>query len=107
MKKQNLTEEINRIKEILNFDTPSIIEEQLWKSLIKKVAPNLEKQFFGDLEKTLGKKLTTATEEEITAAIKSTEMAAMRKLIAKQVYNSEKQTIDNILISFNLTLNSF
>lgn len=103
MKAQNLTEEINRIKEILNFDNPSIIEEQLWKTLIKRVAPNLQKQFFADLEKTLGKKLTAATEEEVVTAIKSAEMATMRKLIAKEVYNAEKQTIDNILKKYDLT----
>jgi hypothetical protein len=103
MKAQNLTEEINRIKEILNFDNPSIIEEQLWKTLIKRVAPNLQKQFFADLEKTLGKKLTAATEDEVVTAIKSAEMGTMRKLIAKEVYNAEKQTIDDILKKYDLT----
>lgn len=103
MKKQNLTEEINRIKEILNFDSPSIIEEQLWKTLIKKVAPNLQRQFFTDLEQNLGKKLTAASESEITAAIRSAEMGAMRKRVAKEIYTAEKQTIDDILKKYDLT----
>ena len=107
--KQNLNEEIARIKKLLTLTESSvteeneILEEQIVQ-FIKNLVPGLERKFVTSIEAKLGKKIATATDSEIGAALKSAEMAALRKEIAATIYASEKAMIDGVFAKYNMSV---
>lgn len=107
--KQNLNEQIARIKQLLTLtESPTveesgIIEEQL-AAFIKKLLPTLENKFISAIEAKLSKKIATATDAEITNAFKSAELATIRKEIAAAVYAAEKNMIDDVYSKYNMSV---
>ena len=73
MSKQKLNEQINRIKELLNINESSVIEEagNPIMDVIRKLVPGLEAKITTALEKELGKALAASTDKEIEVALKS------------------------------------
>lgn len=105
MSKQNLNEEISRIKRLLNISESSVIEEaNPIVDIIKRLVPKLERQFITAVETKLGKKIGMATDAEIATALKSAEMATLRKEIAKAVYSAEKAMIDDVFTKYNMSV---
>lgn len=103
MKKLNLNEEIYRIRKLLLVNESSVIEESNpIGNIVKKFAPSLEKKFIADIEAKLGKSIAQATDVEIETILKSSSMSALRKDIAKAVYASEKQMIDNVFSKYDM-----
>jgi hypothetical protein len=103
--KNNLNEEISRIKKLLNINENTLIlEANPILNLIRKLAPSLEGKFISSVETKLGgKKIAAASEAEIKAAFKSAELAAIRKEIGDAIYTSNKSTIDAIYGKYNMS----
>lgn len=105
MGKQNLNEEIVRIKQLLNIIESSVIEEaNPILGVIKRLAPSLERKFITGIETKIGKKIAQATDAEIETALKSAEMAVIRKEIAQAVYAAEKNMIDGVFAKYNMSV---
>lgn len=103
--KQNLNEEINRIKTLLYINESNVIlEANPLLNIISKLTPALEGKLITGLETKLAKKLANATDAEITTALKSAEMAVIRKEVAEAIYLAEKGTIDSILSKYNMSV---
>lgn len=103
--KQNLNEEINRIKMLLYINESNVIlEANPILNIISKLAPALETKLITSIEKKLAKQITSATDTEITTALKSAEMAAIRTEIAEAIYLAEKRVIDPILSKYNMSI---
>ena len=103
--KNNLNEEISRIKKLLNINENTLIlEANPILNLIRKLAPSLEGKFISSVEAKLGgKKIAAASEAEIKAAFKSAELAAIRKEIGDAIYTAEKSAIDAIFAKYNMS----
>lgn len=102
--KNNLNEEISRIKKLLNINENTLIlEANPILTLVKKLVPSLEGKFITSLEAKLGKKMANASEAEIKTAFKSAEMAVIRREIADAIYAAEKNTIDAIFDKYNMS----
>jgi hypothetical protein len=103
--KNNLNEEISRIKKLLNINENTLIlEANPILTLIRKLAPSLEGKFISSVEAKLGgKKIAAASENEIKAAFKSAELAAIRKEIGDAIYTAEKSAIDAIFAKYNMS----
>ena len=107
MGKQNLNEEIVRIKQLLNIIESSVIEEaNPILGVIKRLAPSLERKFITGIETKIGKRIAQATDAEIETALKSAEMAVIRKEIAQAVYAAEKNMIDGVFAKYNMSVAS-
>jgi len=106
MSKQNLNEQINRIKQLLNINESSVIEEagNPIMDVIRKLVPGLEAKITTALEKELGKVLTASTDKEIEIALKSATMAAVRKELAVAIYAAEKNMIDDVFKKYNMSI---
>jgi hypothetical protein len=106
MSKQNLNEQINRIKQLLNIKESSVIEEagNPIMGVIKKLVPDLEEKITSALEKELGKTLSASTDKEIEVALKSATMAATRKEIAAAIYAVEKKMIDDVFKKYDMSI---
>jgi hypothetical protein len=106
MSRQNLNEQINRIKQLLNIKESSVIEEagNPIMAVIKKLIPDLEEKITTALEKELGKALSASTDKEIEVALKSATMAATRKEIAAAIYAVEKNMIDDVFKKYNMSI---
>ena len=106
MSRQNLNEQINRIKQLLNIKESSVIEEagNPIMAVIKKLIPDLEQKVTTALEKELGKALSASTDKEIEVALKSATMAATRKEIAAAIYAVEKNMIDDVFKKYNMSV---
>jgi hypothetical protein len=106
MSKQNLNEQINRIKQLLNINESSVIEEagNPIMDVIRKLVPGLEAKITTALEKELGKVLTASTDKEIEIALKSATMAAVRKELAAAIYAAEKNMIDDVFKKYNMSI---
>ncbi len=109
--KQNLNEQISRIKELLSLNESSIVDEtsaielnEQWAQFVKTFVPALERKIIAGLEGKLGKKIAQATDAEIATALKSTELAVLRKEIAAAVYASEKTMIDDVFSKYNMSI---
>lgn len=102
--KNNLNEEISRIKKLLNINENTLIlEANPILALVKKLVPSLEGKFVTSIETKLGKKMANASEAEIKTAFKSAEMAVIRREIADAIYAAEKNTIDAIFDKYNMS----
>ena len=103
--KNNLNEEISRIKKLLNINENTLIlEANPILGIIRKLAPSLEGKFISSIEAKLGgKKIAAASDVEIKNAFKSVELAAVRTEIANTIYIAEKQAIDAIFAKYNMT----
>jgi hypothetical protein len=103
--KNNLNEEISRIKKLLNINENTLIlEANPILNLIRKLAPSLEGKFISSVEAKLGgKKIAAASEAEIKAAFKSAELAAIRNEIGDAIYTAEKSAIDAIFAKYNMS----
>ena len=108
MSKENLNEQINRIKQLLNINESSVIEEAKnpIMDVIRKLVPGLERKVTKALEAELGKKIAASTDQEIEVALKSATMAATRKELAAAIYVAEKNMIDNVFGKYNMTVAS-
>lgn len=106
MSKQKLNEQINRIKELLNINESSVIEEagNPIMDVIRKLVPGLEAKITTALEKELGKALAASTDKEIEVALKSATMAAARKELAAAIYVAEKNMIDDVFKKYNMSI---
>jgi hypothetical protein len=106
MSKQNLNEQLNRIKQLLNINESSVIEEagNPIMDVIRKLVPGLEAKITTALETELGKALTSATDKEIEIALKSATMAAARKELAVAIYAAEKNMIDDVFKKYNMSV---
>jgi len=109
--KQNLNEQIARIKQLLaineSFDvteTETILNEQFFAKLLQKMGPAFETKFITSIEGKLGKKIATATDAEIGAALKSVDLAVLRKEIAAAVYTTEKSMIDGVFSKYDMSI---
>jgi hypothetical protein len=56
------------------------------------------------IEAKMGKTLANASDTEITTALKSAEMAVIRKEIADAIYIADKNIIDSVLSKYNMTI---
>ena len=103
--KNNLNEEISRIKKLLNINENTLIlEANPILSIIQKLAPSLERKFITSIEAKLGgKKIAAASDDEIQKAFKSVELALVRKEIVETIYVAEKQAIDAIFAKYNMS----
>jgi hypothetical protein len=111
--KQNLNEQIARIKQLLAInesfnviETKTLLNEGFWDQLIKKMGTAFETKFITSIEGKLGKKIATATDAEIGTALKSAELAVLRKEIAAAVYTAEKTMIDGVFSKYNMSVAS-
>jgi hypothetical protein len=103
--KKNLNEEIGRIKTLLNIkENNLILEANPILTMIRNMAPSFEARFITGIETKLGKQITNATDTEITTALRSAEMAVIRREIAEAVYLAKKNIIDGVLDKYNMTL---
>jgi hypothetical protein len=103
--KQNLNEEINRIKTLLYINESNVIlEANPFLTMVSRLGPALEARFITHIETKLTKKIADATDAEITTALKSAEMATIRKEIADAIYLADKTTIDAILSRYNMSV---
>jgi hypothetical protein len=103
--KKNLNEEISRIKTLLNIkENNLILEANPILSIIRRLAPSVEARFITGIETRLGKKIASATDAEVTTALKHTSMASVRMEIAEAIYLVEKNSIDNILSKYNMSV---
>lgn len=103
--KKNLNEEISRIKTLLNIkENNLILEANPILSIIRRLAPSVESRFITGIETRLGKKIASATDTEVTTALKHTSMASVRMEIAEAIYLVEKNSIDNILSKYNMSV---
>lgn len=103
--KNNLNEEISRIKKLLNINEKKLIlEANPILKIIQKLAPSLEGRFITSIEAKLGgKKIAAASDAEIKNAFKSVELAVVRREIADAIYATEKNTIDTIFDKYNMS----
>lgn len=109
--KQNLNEQINRIKTIIALNESSIIKDtsvvelnEQWAQFVKTFVPALERKIITSLEGKLGKKMSQASDAEIATALKSSQLAVLRKEIAAAVYASEKTMIDDIFSKYDMSI---
>lgn len=114
MKKHDLTEQINRIMEMMGVDEKNIITEQIFgefiDAILKKIAPGFDRKFYSKIESVLsktsrGKTLATATEDELKIALRSAEMAGFRQTVARQIVTDHFTDIQSILKKYNLMNN--
>jgi len=106
MSKQNLNEQLNRIKQLLNINESSVIEEagNPIMAVVRKLVPGLERKLTKALEGELGKKIANATDQEIETALKSTTMKATRQELAAAIYAVEKNMIDDVFAKYNMSV---
>ena len=111
--KQNLNEQIARIKQLLAInesfvvtETKTLLNEGFWDQLMKKMGSAFETRFITSIEGKLGKKIAAATDAEIGTALKSAELAVLRKEIAAAVYAAEKTMIDDVFSKYNMSVAS-
>jgi hypothetical protein len=103
--KQTLNEEINRIKKLLNIKESNIIlEANPILGIVRRLGSAIESRFITGIEAKMGKRLANASDTEITTALKSAEMAAIRKEIAEAIYIADKNVIDSVLSKYNMTI---
>ncbi len=109
--KQNLNEQISRIKELLSLNESLVVNEtsaielnEQWAQFVKTFVPALERKIITSLEGKLGKKIAQATDAEIATALKSAELTVLRKEIAAAVYASEKTMIDDVFSKYNMSI---
>jgi hypothetical protein len=103
--KQNLNEEINRIKKLLNIKESNIIlEANPILGIVRRLGSAIESRFITGIEAKMGKTLANASDAEITTALKSAEMAVIRKEIAEAIYIADKNIIDSVLSKYNMTI---
>lgn len=103
--KQNLNEEINRIKTLLYINESNVIlEANPFLTMIGRLGSAIEGRFIAGIEAKMGKQLANATDGEITTALKSAEMATIRKEIAEAIYLADKTAIDAILSRYNMSV---
>jgi len=111
--KQNLNEQIARIKQLLAInesfvvtETKTLLNEGFWDQLMKKMGSAFETRFITSIEGKLGKKIAMASDQEIGAALKSAELTVLRKEIAAAVYAAEKTMIDDVFSKYNMSVAS-
>jgi len=103
--KQTLNEEINRIKMLLNIKESNIIlEANPILGIVRRLGSAIESRFITGIEAKMGKTLANASDTEITTALKSAEMAVIRKEIADAIYIADKNIIDSVLSKYNMTI---
>ncbi len=109
--KQNLNEQIARIKQLLAINessnvnkTKEVLNEQWYLKALQKLGPKFEANFLASMEGKLGKKIADASDSEIAAALKSAEMAVLRKEIGAAVYAIEKDMIDDVFSKYNMSV---
>jgi hypothetical protein len=103
--KQTLNEEINRIKKLLNIKESNIIlEANPILGIVRRLGSAIESRFITGIEAKMGKRLANASDTEITTALKSAEMATIRKEIAEAIYIADKNVIDSVLSKYNMTI---
>lgn len=103
--KQNLNEEINRIKTLLYINESNVIlEANPFLTMIGRLGSAIEGRFIAGIEAKMGKQLANATDAEITTALKSAEMATIRKEVAEAIYLADKTAIDAILSRYNMSV---
>ena len=107
--KQNLNEQIARIKQLLVIkessdvkETETILNEQFFAKLLQKMGSAFETKFITSVEGKLGKKIATATDAEIGAALKS--LPVLRQEIAAAVYTTEKSMIDGVFSKYDMSI---
>jgi hypothetical protein len=107
--KQNLNEQIARIKQLLVIkessdvkETETILNEQFFAKLLQKMGSAFETKFITSVEGKLGKKIATATDAEIGAALKS--LPVLRQEIAAAVYTAEKSMIDGVFSKYDMSI---
>ena len=107
--KQNLNEQIARIKQLLVIkesfvvkETETILNEQFFGKLLQKMGSAFETKFVTSIEGKLGKKIATATDAEIGAALKS--LPVLRQEIAAAVYTAEKSMIDGVFSKYDMSI---
>jgi hypothetical protein len=107
--KQNLNEQIARIKQLLaineSFDvteTETILNEQFFAKVLQKMGSAFETKFVTSIEGKLGKRIATATDAEIGAALKS--LPVLRQEIAAAVYTAEKSMIDGVFSKYDMSI---